>query len=856
MKTLYGNSFLDTWKAYKREYITRNENIFKSEINELNEIIRKFSSEKIISSGEIEEKYVRDIQELTSKLKKEHEEKKKLAEILNKFSNREPSEELTKKYNDCKYALQESNSKIFNLEQEIIKYIQIQEELNGKINKKKDKIRLFKDERLKLNQDMSFMHKRSKELTSEKDLLNKEIEKISEILKNNEEESESQKEEKKSVNNYISKLEKELFEFDFKLKEKENKINALSVSNVSKIEYERVKENYLILEEQYNSLSQLKDKILLENKGMQSHIEDLLIKAQNSDQALAEFKNSIEDLKLKLQQLTNENENLEKVQGSLIEKRNEHQEELNKTLDELNNIQKSLLNANLTIKNNENQYEFEKNGLIEKISEYEEKLTKKHLTIQEYEKKNKEASLKSIEFELIIESLNGKLSESSEAMIIIKKKLLDSEKNTELLNNRITELLATNESLDHKYNQNQTNLTRKRLTIDKIKNKFEKFCKDNKIEIPLNQINDEEALLDIFSNLSKKCEELISSKSFLDKASELLPNITDSNIKLKYLELVYENSLLTQKNLQQSFNWVTSNPDLLKNTNLKEWIIEKWQKSMEDSDKLRRELIMLTQELEMRIQNDTSYLLENALGEISLHKKKNEKYESEIYNCEISQNNLLTEIDFLKKEHYDIEKRLYEKISYLETNSLEWKTHFIDIYNKIVVEGHSSEISPISMRNEMLKCIDSLNHTNINIDKLIQENSLLLKLNEKYSNIIKDLSLKCEYLEENLDNKVDAVKDNAMLQLKITELMHQKEFLEEKLQHFNTERNTKINYEEKNIREALENELLGKCDLVQQLAEEIEKYKKFLKMREYEYQELLTLKDEEILRLRLKTSWS
>ena len=70
---------------------------------------------------------------------------------------------------------------------------------------------------------------------------------------------------------------------------------------------------------------------------------------------------------------------------------------------------------------------------------------------------------------------------------------------------------------------------------------------------------------------------------------------------------------------------------------------------MEDSDKLRRELIMLTQELEMRIQNDTSYLLENALGEISLHKKKNEKYESEIYNCEISQNNLLTEIDFLKK---------------------------------------------------------------------------------------------------------------------------------------------------------------------------------------------------------------
>jgi len=61
-------------------------------------------------------------------------------------------------------------------------------------------------------------------------------------------------------------------------------------------------------------------------------------------------------------------------------------------------------------------------------------------------------------------------------------------------------------------------------------------------------------------------------------------------------------------------------------------------------------------------------------------------------------------------------------------------------------------------------------------------------------------------------------------------------------------------HEEKAIREALETELLNKCDLVKELAEEIDKYKKFLKVREYEYQELLTLKDEEILRMRLRSS--
>lgn len=57
-------------------------------------------------------------------------------------------------------------------------------------------------------------------------------------------------------------------------------------------------------------------------------------------------------------------------------------------------------------------------------------------------------------------------------------------------------------------------------------------------------------------------------------------------------------------------------------------------------------------------------------------------------------------------------------------------------------------------------------------------------------------------------------------------------------------------YEEKRLREELEFELSHKCDLIEELLVEIENKRRVIQRREYEYQELLALKDEDMLKMR------
>ena len=855
------SKILENWKAYKKDYIIRVENVYKNEINELNETIRKISSEISVSSTDIEEKYIREIQELTCKLKKEHEDKLKLAEFLNKIKANTSTAELEKKYSDCKMALQESNGKIFCLEQEIMKLIENSDENATKINEILIENEGLQGEKTKLYNEITLLHRKLKENFVEKEKLAKENRKFEEILGQQTEKLKEQFETNENMNKFVKNLQKEIFDTDSKLKKREHELNfdehekILQKYTKCKENKKKYAENLQKLDEEYKKTIEEKQEILedfnktVEEKNkIQDRVNEIFVEKEKLQKEITSFykkeESFIENIKIlkkDLEKLESVNKNLEKDRESVVSQHKSVDIKLQNTFEDYKELEKNNEKLSGLLKNCQEDLETLKTQLNQ---------SKAKIFDIESEKSNLQNDLQALKTQK-----NTLISEKKDlTQSLSLANTLVKETQAELLQKsfELSELQTTIESsqkfLEDYQNKYENSSKDYQNLAFSIKTMHESLCKDLKMDLPLFSQNSKELIETAYSHLVNYCKE--NSKNFM---AHELSGITDQNIKIKYLQLISENSLLKIFNSRSLLENLKNLKETHNLTNLPDWVLERWQQTLEDSDKLRQELVFLASELETRIKENSSLYVEKTLGEANNYKLEIEKITEERLQNSQRQENLMSEIEFLKQENFEIFKDFQKKLSSAEENFYEWKSCFLDVFAKIPKKMVKND-SPLAMRNEIISFLNSFDHSNENIEHLLYQNSELLRINEEYGKKISKMTEQNEALERNFIKQNELVSECSHLKIKITNLIAENEFLEKKLRETRFESGCKNCFEEKNVREALEAELTNKCDLVFQLVEEIEKYKKFLKIREYEYQELLTLKDEEILRLRLKAS--
>lgn len=786
-----GNGFIENWKNYKKEYIIRTENVYKNEINQLHECIDKLSKEISVSSGELEEKYIRELQELTFKLKKEHEDKKKLAELLGKYRGKEFAEDLEKNYNESKAALQGSNSKIFRLEQEIIKLNQINDDYKAKANGLENEIEALERQKIKLSDQITSLHKKIEENGIENEYTEAKYQKALEITQKQASHLKSYIEEIQSIKKQSESMKHELIKLENVIKEKDFEIDELVKSRADVNDYVAYKDKYLKCKEK--------------KKGFYLELQDKYKLLDDLDHKIKEIN------KLNLESINN----IEKSEAEKVK----IQKQYALSLQKLENCEIDLKKLSNELADSKNSNQILKESLAQK---------------------EKSETIKKTEISEEITKLNSIISQKDLEISNNHLKIQD-------LASEIQKLKSENNSLSLK-NQKFNTLS------STIKESYENFCKENNIQDPLLKKGNEEPIFNAFTTILNNYKDHLNAKEFLEAGLEGLKEVTDENIKLKYLETVAENSLLKSKASKKAFEEIRSLKSLGECSNLQEWVMSKWQLAMQDCENLRQELISVTQELESKLKDNSSAAYEKLIKELDKSKQELEKKDSEIYTYGIRQNHLMMELEFVKNDKYEIEKNFVDRVTAAESCMLEWKSCLQDLYKKIFFENQKTDLSPLNIRNEIASYLNSIEKTDINIQQLINENSNLINLSEKYSSEITKLSEKCEILGKKLANQGEVASENSMLKMKINDLINEKEYLEERLRYKTAEYSFKTGLEEKRVREALETELNNKLDLVKQLADELDKYKKYLKVREYEYQELLTLKDEEILRLRLKSS--
>ncbi|OMJ69274.1 hypothetical protein SteCoe_33045 [Stentor coeruleus] len=833
-----GISELDNWKAYKKDYIIRMENAYKNEITELRECINKIKNEIAVASGDVEEKYIKEMQEITAKLRKEHDDKKRLAEIVNKLrlSNIDP--ELEHQYEECKSLLTEATEKIEVLEKEILQLSEQKHETEMK----------------------------------------------------------------------AQEIEQNLNEAQNAIKGKEKELETLFSTTVHVNEMEKVQEKFKRTKEK-------KRKSVIE-------IKQTAEKCQNLYQEMQLLTVEAENLKKKVVVLTEDNKKVvQQLEKSEEVKKSLEQElkELEKTKRDIEKEKKNLEKEKKTIEKEKKEIEKEirileksHNNLEEVIKDQESSMKSQEKEIKQLEKSSRQLieSLKSKTADLLTEK-NDLLSQVSSIKVEILSKDQEIQKFKE-------KLIATESSLQKSQNYQQlyTSLVQTTQTLsNKVKDFYKNFCKEQKIDSPPFKSSNEDQLLSIYTHLIDLCRTLSSTQKRIDVSYEE-PQATNDDFKVKYYDLLCKSSI---KNVQDGKEIVEQLKTMKSKDceGLQQWVVDKWQNTIEDCDKLRQELITLSQELEGKMKSENAGIMEKAFEELSSYKNELEKQNSQIISNHMRHNSLLTEIDYLKQEKNAIEKELFMKTASMESELAEWKTCFSDIYKNLMAKPPKSDCSPLNYRNEIMNMVITLAKAEVNVEQVLFENANLIQLSEKYAKDVKMLNEKCEYLEsalqmqnenvadsklykgemqeiwnENatLKNKLhdimnentmfkeklqkfmsegkkdnsredvgkgkteDYANENMMLKRKINEVMRERDYLDERIHSLTNESLVKSSYEERAVREALEDELMNKCDLVKQLADEIEKYKKYLKIREYEYQELLTLKDEEILRLRLRSS--
>lgn len=838
VKKSNGISGLDNWKAYKKDYISRIENVYKAEIAELRECINKIKSEIAVTSGDVEEKYIKEMQELTAKLRKEHDDKKRLAEIVNKLKMSKIDPELEHQYEECKSLLTEATEKIDVLEKEML---QLSEQKH------------------------------------ESEIKAQEIEKSLNEAQNAVKDKEKAIEEIISTTVHVDEMEKVREKFQ-RTKEKKRK-SLIEVKQTAE-KCSNLHQEIQFLAEEVESFKKKASALTEDNKKLMQQLEKTEEDKKNLEEEIKDIEKAKRDLEKDKKDLEKEKKNIEKEKKE-VEK-------------EIRIIEKSHDNLEKVIKDQETSL---------KTQEKEIKQLEKSSSQLTDNLKSKAAELQTEKLDLLsqISSLKAEIISKDQEIQDFHEKII-----------------TTESSLQKSQNYQQlytTSVQTTQILSNKVKDFYKSFCKEQKIDSPPFKSTNEDQLLSIYTHLIDLCRILSSTQKRIDVSYEE-PQATNDDFKVKYYDLLCKSSI---KNVQDGKE-IVKQLKTMKNKDcegLQQWVVDKWQNTIEDCDKLRQELMALSQELEGKMKSENAGIMEKAFEELNSYKSELEKQNSQIISSHMRHNSLLTEIDYLKQEKNAIEKELFMKTANMESELAEWKACFSDIYKNLMRKPPKPDCSPINYRNEIMNMATSLAKAEANVEQVLIENANLIQLSEKYAKDVKMLNEKCEYLESALqmhsENAVDSklykgkmqeiwdenatlknklhdlmsenvmfreklqefmnedkkdkgrgdpgkgktgdlANENMMLKRKINEVMRERDYLDERIHSLTNESLVKASYEERAVREALEDELMNKCDLVKQLADEIEKYKKYLKIREYEYQELLTLKDEEILRLRLRSS--
>jgi hypothetical protein len=316
-----------------------------------------------------------------------------------------------------------------------------------------------------------------------------------------------------------------------------------------------------------------------------------------------------------------------------------------------------------------------------------------------------------------------------------------------------------------------------------LRKSYKNWCNSKKINpgrINCSDIAKEAVfIVDHLIHESKRPADFETSKEIIEKTQYLLGKIEnqpDSTFKAHTLRLISENIELKQEMIEKHQKAVEDEnifQELKSIPGVNEWTLQKWKDSERDVTRLRKQLLEMTVELEKMIQS----------------------YQKTGKNDEVEY--LHSETEFLKHRVIELE----EQVLKLNNEKIENKQEFIKAdkekemirssFNEIYhsVTGKFPENESISMNTQViLECLDHLHSSSQVQDRVLSD---------------------------------------------YESLRHREKLLDQRLHDMSTQENSGLVsalYEEKKLREELEEELTEKCNLIERVLQEFEENKKNLKV--------------------------
>lgn len=729
------------WKKFRREHVQRVEKIYESEISALKEQIAGFSKnfsgtdEKI---SKMTEKLQNEIKELTFTLRKEHEGKKMLAELFAKEKEsgeklkelveklKNDFENLQKRYSEAKGALEDSNKKIFVLEQEVSKSSEMENSGNEKEKVLRDKIEDLEGVKTKLYAEITRLNKQIQEHEVDKQRLDYETKSNFYFTQESREtlftEIQNREEKISSLEKENFQLKNEIFELDVRLKSCEldaDKMQTMKKS-ISELQKQVLSVEMLTREKEY--LTEENEVLREDLKISQSTVQQLKVELRTISTELIEIKTEL----TKSQNF--KNQSAKQLQDDNIMLKSQ-QETLQRELE--------TLKADLF-------HTLEENSHLKKV------------------RKSTESEIFSLKSRL--QNVNKEIPAE---FINVKEKVQELEMKYESLEACQDEMIV------------------------KLRKMYKNWCNSKKIpSLKFSGHNDptQEALA-ITEHLiseTKKFTENEDWQELTEKTKYLLgkiENLPDSTLKSHTLRLIAENIELKQEMLTKHEKAVQDEnifQELKSIPGVNEWTLQKWKDSEKDVTRLRKQLLEMTIELEKLIKN---FNRPQKTEEIEYLHSETEFLRQRIIDLEEQVLKLNSEKIENKQDHFKIDK---------DKETL--KSCFFEIFHKIIGKYPESDSVSANMA-VLMPYLDSVKESVYNKNLLNQEFSRI----EEYEKSLK-------YREKLLDHKSfeKSSQDNQGI---VSAL-----------------------YEEKKLREELEEELTEKCNMVESLLREYEDSKKNMKL--------------------------
>ena len=261
---------------------------------------------------------------------------------------------------------------------------------------------------------------------------------------------------------------------------------------------------------------------------------------------------------------------------------------------------------------------------------------------------------------------------------------------------------------------------------------------------------------------------------------------------------------------------------------INDWVLQKWKESEKDTNRLREQLLQVTLELEKLIKlskeppQDLLFELENAKAQIESMQRKSIGSDLEYISSEkeyYKQRNIELEQEITKLHHEISDKRSQ---SFYKSNQDQesLKKYLMDLYARLSGRYPESE-NPQVLTNLIISLFNSQKEKQVQGDY------------DDYMSEIASLKKQIEYYRTRSD-VTSFQQDNKKLEEIIINLKNREAVIEKKYQELLARQSDSgiisALYEEKKVREELEEELTEKCNLIERVMKDYEENKKSLKL--------------------------